>query len=243
MINQVIFALNFVRNIILCLGLVYAIATARHFWKKDLADDIMRMKKPIFILLAVAMVFFTLGFLFINPYELPGEKTFTLMNTFFFTVSYAAFISALAIFWHNAGKRHKLDPREGFYFIAVLCGVIIWLHYLFESSLIPSSISQPFYKQLLFMIHPLAVSLIFLLTLGVSPRHRAKIIRAPLLYISSGIFFYFIGYMMLVDSLANPSIAALLLLNSIIFLISAIYLFLGFFSAEEIYKRSDAKKA
>jgi hypothetical protein len=239
LIEQAIFALNFTRDALLCLALVYAIATARIFWTKEFKSEVMRMKKPVFILLSVAMLFFTMGFLFINPNELPGEKTFTLLNTIFFSISYAAFIASLAIFWHRAGKIHKLDKSEGFFFLGVLCGVFIWVHFLFESSLIPASINQPLYKQVLLMIHPLAVSLIFLLALAISPRHKARLVRAPLLYISSAIFFYFIGYMILVYSVVHTFIAAINLLGSIVFLISAIYFFLGFFSAEEIFKKTE----
>jgi hypothetical protein len=236
MFNTSAFAFNFLRNVLLCLALVYAIACLRHLWNRRLESEIMRIKKPVFTLLAAAVFFFTLGFLFTNPFELPSQSLFTLLNTIFFTISYACFIIALSYFWHMSAKMHRLNVYEAFFILGVSSGVFIWLHFLFETSLMPASISLPFYKKALLLLHPLAVALIFLLTLTIHPKYKAKVIRTPLLYISSAIFTYFLGFMIFAYSLVNEVMGFLHILYSVLFLISAVYFFLGFYVAEENFK-------
>jgi hypothetical protein len=110
--------------------------------------------------------------------------------------------------------------------------VFIWLYYLFVLSINPGASGAGLGSRLLAYSPPILVSLMFLLTLVVHPRMKAKIIRTPLWYISSGIFTYFIAYMIREYYVWNATYTFIPVVYAALMLISSFYLCLGFFAAK-----------
>jgi FtsH-binding integral membrane protein len=101
--------------------------------------------------------------------------------------------------------------------------------------IIPKSAGLPLGVKALNYLYPVLVSLIFIFTLVVHPRMKARIIRTPLWYISSGVFTYFIGYMIYTYSLWNTTQPFVPAVYSAFLMISAAYFCLGFYAAKRKY--------
>ncbi|MBN1792237.1 hypothetical protein JW826_00960 [Candidatus Woesearchaeota archaeon] len=234
--STMFFLMTITTNLFLVLAFLFAVGAAKALFKnKTLKKEILRFKKPLFAMFAAAMFFFALGFLLFDPNEQTGSGTLITISTTLFSVSYALLIASLSYFWHHISRLHKAKAYEPLFFIGTAAGVFIWLHYLFEAVLIPRADLFPFYKKVLLMIHPLAVALIFLLTLTIHPARKANLIKAPLQYISSAIFLYFVGYMVLVYSIGKGASMDLSLLHATLFLLSSVFFFIGFYIAEKTY--------
>jgi glucan phosphoethanolaminetransferase (alkaline phosphatase superfamily) len=99
-----------------------------------------------------------------------------------------------------------------------------------------------FVQRIILFLHPLAVALIFLLTLIIHPARQAKVIRTPLWYVSSGVFLYFIGYMIMAYSFIKPVAKLIPLLYTILLFLSSVYFALGLFAASRKFGKKEQKE-
>jgi glucan phosphoethanolaminetransferase (alkaline phosphatase superfamily) len=119
--------------------------------------------------------------------------------------------------------------------------VLIWIYYLFRSTIIAHPVLAA-NQGIIFFLHPLAVALIFLLTLIIHPAHKAKVIRTPLWYVSSGVFLYFLGYMIMAYSFIKPVAKLIPLLYTTLLFLSSAYFALGLFAASKKFGESEKAK-
>jgi hypothetical protein len=220
-----------VHNVLLFFAAYFAIAVVRNLYSKKHKIEIMHIKRSVFSWLAAGVSCMALAFLLDKlNYFSPGS--FAWLVDLFFVASYLALAAAFAYFWYRSAKLHTLHIKEPIFIFGVVCGVFIWLYYLFVLSIIPGSVGMPFGIRLLHFFYPVAVSLIFIFTLVVHPRMKANVIRTPLWYISNGVFAYFIGYMMHSYSFWNTTLSFLPIVSSAFLLLSAFHFCIGFFAAK-----------
>jgi drug/metabolite transporter (DMT)-like permease len=201
----------------------------------------MQIKKPVFVLINSGILFLILGFI-IESAQGIFDKNFTMASIIFFSASYVLLIVAFGYFWYHSTKLHKLHITEPVFFMGVIAAVLIWIYYLLRATIAAYPANLPLLDKIVLFYHPIAVALIFILTLVIHPAHKAKVIRTPIWYVSSGIFFYFLGYMAFAYSLTKQPSNLVMLLYSGLFLISAACFLLGFLVANKKFSHDLLKK-
>jgi hypothetical protein len=169
------------------------------------------------------------------------DKNFTPAGTIFFSLAYILLLIAFAYFWHDSSRFHRLHISEPIFFLGVFAGVMLWLYYMMRITVQANAAGLSLLNKIILFIHPLVVTIIFLLTLIIHPAHKAKVIRTPLWYISSGVFLYFIGYNIMAYSFVRPAAKLIPLLYTILLFLSAVYFTLGFFVASRKFGKPKEK--
>ena len=231
-LDIIIQTMKVLTNLLIFIALFYSMQATRHLFIKKFKEEIMYIKKQVFMLFTVGLGFLTIAFSVDNIYQFSKIESMYLISNFFFSISYILFIAAFAYFWYKSKRLHKLPRKELVFFFTVTCAVFIWLSYLFIGLIMPKIYGLPIINKFFAFFNPIAVSIIFLLTLVVNPRLKAGIIRTPLWYISCGIFVYFIGYMFLTYAYWYPRYKWIPAIYSVLFLFSLLYFLLGSFAAK-----------
>ncbi len=219
-------------TILLFVALFFSITATKHLFTKNYREEIMHIKKIVFLLFTTGLGFLGIAFTIDDIYQFLGKPVFSLPANIFFSISYVFFILAFAYFWSKSERFHNLPQKELLFFLSVIFIVSIWLYYLFVGLIIPKIPNLPLLNKLFVFFNPLAVSSIFIFTLVVHPRLKAGVIRTPLWYLSCGIFVYFIGYMFLIYSYWYPKHRFIPIIYSVLFLFSLLYFLLGSFAAK-----------
>ncbi|MFH0870259.1 MAG: hypothetical protein V1866_04350 [archaeon] len=235
-VDAIVLAINWLRNIVLCIGLFFAAACVERLFMGGFKSSILHIKKPLFAWVTLAFSFLALGFFTGEPLSFLHKGFLSMVSTVFFTAAYLMFIIAFSFFWHHSSKLQRLHHKELFFFSAAISAVLIWLLFLFKTTLVPRLMIFPMFTRISLFLHPLAVSLMFLLTLRIHPAVKAKVMRTPILYISSGAFLYFLGFMVLIHANFNQHLRFIPVLYSALFFLSAIYFLIGFVVADKKYR-------
>lgn len=235
-VDAVVLAIDWIRNIVLCIALFFAAACVERLFMGGFKSSILHIKKLLFAWVTLAFSFLALGFFTGEPIDFLQKGFLPTVSALFFTASYAMFIIALLFFWHHSSKMHRLYRKELFFFSAVISAVLIWLLFLFKATLLPRLMIFTELTRINLFLQPMMVSLMFLLTLKIHPAVKAKVIRTPLWYVSSGIFFYFLGFMALIHSTFNQHLKFIPVLYSVLFLLSGVYFLIGFVVADKKYR-------
>jgi len=236
-LQTILLVIEWLRNILLIIALFYAIKTIKALFKADSKNDIIGMKRVVFTLIAAGIAFLLLAFI-IENFSGVINKSFTLAGIVFFSLAYILLLIAFAYFWHDSSRFHRLHISEPIFFLGVFAGVMLWLYYMMRITVQANAAGLSLLNKIIFFIHPLAVAIIFLLTLIIHPAHKAKVIRTPLWYISSGVFLYFIGYNIMAYSFVRPAAKLIPLLYTMLLFLSAVYFTLGFFVASRKFGSS-----
>jgi hypothetical protein len=237
-LQTILLIIEWLRNILLGIALFFGIQTIKKLFQTDSKNGIIGMKRIVFTLITIAFAFLMLGFIIENMQGVTSiSRHSTTLSIIFFSISYLLLIFAFAYFWYDSSRFHLLHVSEPVFFAGVTAGVLIWIYYLFRSTFLAHPVLAS-NQGIIFFLHPLAVALIFLLTLIIHPAHKAKVIRTPLWYISSGIFMYFLGYMIMAYSFIKPVAKLIPLLYTILLFLSSAYFALGLFAASRKFGSS-----
>jgi len=228
------------RDLILGLSLYYAFKTVGSLMRGMHQNRIMHIKKVVFLYLGLAASFLLAGFISQDFSLLIGKNQFGVISTALFFASNMLFIIAFSYFWHHSSKLHRLQAKEFLFFIGVIAAVFLWLHYLIINHIIPRVNILPISDKLLLLFNPISLALAFLLTLVIHPRYKAGVIRTPPWYLSSGVFMYFIGHMMMIYHHLRQESAILPFIYAFLMMMSSIYFLFGFFVASKKYRIRDA---
>jgi len=239
-LQTILLIIEWLRNLLLIIALFYGIHTIKALFRADSRDNIIGMKRVVFTLIAYGLFFILIAFIIEN---IGGviDKNFTPAGTIFFSLAYILLLIAFAYFWHDSSRFHRLHISEPIFFLGVFAGVMLWLYYMMRITVQANAAGLSLLNKIIFFIHPLAVAIIFLLTLIIHPAHKAKVIRTPLWYISSGVFLYFIGYNIMAYSFVRPAAKLIPLIYTILLFLSAVYFTLGFFVASRKFGSSKEK--
>jgi uncharacterized membrane protein len=210
------------------------IALAKLYHKKH-KTHIMLIKRKVFALIGFGVAALAVGYLVKYLYAAFSLEMFPGPQDLFFIMGYLSLAAGFAFFWYESSKLHTLHIKEPIFIFGVICGVFLWLYYLFMMSIMPNSASLSLGGKLLNYFYPVMVSLIFIFTLVVHPRMKARLIRTPLWYLSSGVFTYFIGFMIYTYSLWNTTLPFVPMVYSAFMMLSALYFCLGFYAAKKKY--------
>jgi hypothetical protein len=239
-LQTILLIIEWLRNLLLIMALFYGIKTIKALFKADSKDNIIGMKRIVFTLIAAGLAFLLLAFI-IENFHGAIDENFTLIGVVFFSTAYVLLLLAFAYFWHDSSRFHRLHISEPVFFFGVFAGVMLWMYYLFRVTVQANAADLSLLNKIIFFIHPLVVAIIFLLTLIIHPAHKAKVIRTPLWYISSGIFLYFIGYNIMAYSFIRPVAKLTPLLYTVLLFLSAFYFTLGFFVANRKFSAPEEK--
>ncbi|MBU2561706.1 MAG: hypothetical protein KKD17_05390 [Nanoarchaeota archaeon] len=228
--------ISWIQTAVLISAAWLAIADARRFHRQKHKKEIMQVKKSVFTWLAIGITSMALAYLAQNIIMVSGRYARITVADVLFVLSFASLAIGFDYFWYKTAKMHKLHIKEPVFIFGVICGVFIWLYYLFVMAIIPNSTGYPVTVRALYYFYPVMVSLIFIFTLVVHPRMKAGVIRTPIWYISNGVFTYFIAYMIQTYYKWNMGAEFLSTVYSVLFLISACYFALGFYAARKKYR-------
>ena len=217
--------------VLLAIASYLSIVAVKHLFSRMHPHEIMRVKRVVFSLLSVAVLLLTLANLVNVAFRFVAVAWW--LDNVLFIASYLCFAAAFGYFWYSTAKMHQLHIKEPIFMLGVVCGVFIWLYYLFVLSIIPGVEGADLGSKILAYSPPVLVSLMFVLTLVVHPRMKANIIRTPLWYISSGVFMYFIAYMIREYYVWNSTYSFIPVLYAVLLLLSSFYFALGFFAAKK----------
>ncbi len=237
-LQTILLIIEWLRNLLLIIALFYGIKAIKALFSADSKNDIIGMKRVVFTLITAGIAFLLLAFI-IENFNGVINKSFTQAGIAFFSLAYILLLIAFAYFWHDSSRFHRLHISEPIFFLGVFAGVMLWLYYMMRISVQANAAGLSLLNKIIFFIHPLAVAIIFLLTLIIHPAHKAKVIRTPLWYISSGVFLYFIGYNIMAYSFVRPAARLIPLLYTILLFLSAVYFTLGFFVASRKFGKAD----
>ena len=189
-----------------------------------------KIKKKVFPLLCWGMIFLFGGNWIRNMTRMFWGSDLLVMFSFIgIWISYALFIAAFGYFWYATKEMHHISTRERWFFAGMVGLVIIWNAYLFQAIIPTLSLTTTFGKIAL-IINPTLISVMFILTFAVHPRIKAGVVDSSLGYISSGVFVYFVGFI-LIQHTSETVIPVIVL--GILILISSAYYWLGFVVARK----------
>ncbi len=234
--TAVLLALGMIRDVMLCWSIWYAFKATGHLMGRAHHEQVMRIKNTVFLYLGLAVTFLLAGFISQDINLLIGRSQFGILNTSLFFISNILFIIAFSYFWHHSSRLHRLHTKDIMFSLGVTAAVLLWLNYLINAHILPKTNIIPIEDRLMLLLNPLSLALAFLLTLAIHPRYKAGVIRTPLWYLSSGVFMYFIGHMMMVYHYTIQESAALPLIYKFLLIISAAYFLFGFFIASKKYR-------
>ena len=227
--------LLWLQDLLLFIALFFAAWTLVHLTHFKKKKEVIRIKKVVFAWLTAGLAFIAVAFLLNNIYSYFMIHRQVSSIDLFFSLGYICFALAFGYFWYSSAKLHTMHIREPVFIIGVASGIVIWLFYLFRIVILPGSRGAHPLILTLNSFYPIIVSIIFLLTLIIHPKMKAGMIRTPLWYISSGVFMYFFAFMIYSYSVWNAEADILPVIYSVLFLLSAGYFLLGFYSAHRKY--------
>lgn len=221
----------------LVVAAVLSMFLVRRFWRDTHKDLLMIAKRRVFTMLSPAIIAMLAAFTAKYVYALPGCSRWITAYDFFITISFILFIAALGYFWYEVRKLHQLHIKEPIFMFGVICGIFIFNYYLYVTALVPATAGKTGIANLLVLIYPVFISMMFILTLIIHPVLRAGIIRTPMWYISSAVFTYFLGFKMYYYHMyAKPSVF-LPPFYSAMYVISAFTLCIGLEAALKKYRK------
>jgi hypothetical protein len=215
----------------LFIAFLFSVLATKNFFIHKYKEEIIRTKRFVFLFLAFGIGFLTVAFSVSNLYNFFGLDIFPSLADFFFFFAYSFFLAAFAFLWFRIKKLHKLHKSDVLFCFNVGFAILIWLYYLSTHVIAQSVSGLSGIAKFLVFFYPLVVSLIFFLTLIIHPLLKAGIVSTPLWYMSSGIFLYFVGFMISFYYYWSPSLDFIPLIYSVLFLFSSFYFVLGAFVA------------
>src|SRR3989338_5671276 len=99
-------------NLLIFIALFYSMQATRHLLTKKFKEEIMHIKKQVFMLFTVGLGFLAIAFTIDNIYQFLKIESMYLTSNFFFSISYILFIAAFAYFWYKSKRLHKLPRKE-----------------------------------------------------------------------------------------------------------------------------------
>jgi hypothetical protein len=214
----------------------FAIESVTILHSRRYRTHIMKIKKPVFILLMIGTICLTIAYSMKHVYSFLFTEIIPLASDIFFVISYITLIVAFVMLWIRTRRIHTMHQKELFFFIGVVSMVLIWLYYFFSQVLLPGTSGLPLLNTYLTYFYPAAASFLFFSTLIVHPMKHDKVIRSPLWYLSAGVFLNFLAEMMYVYTEWNMSMAFVEILYNVLFMFSAFYFLLGFYVAYKKFR-------
>ncbi len=188
------------------------------------------LKKKVFLLLMWGMFFLVIASLVKYFSSAQGK----LVGEILFFSYYLLFLIAFIYFWKGSATLHRITSREKILLLGMICLILVILGYFFTSLILPVGFNKVNLEKVNVAAQLLFISGLFLSTYVVHSRVRARIIDRSLSYISSGVFIYFVGYLIYTYVyFSNSSSKMLLLFYNILFLLSSGYYLLGFWVARK----------
>jgi uncharacterized membrane protein len=228
--------MGLIQVVVLALAVYFAgISLKSLFHKRHEKSEIMLVKRHTFVWLTTGITALAVAFAFNNISHTLGYYAYPSLADVFFALAYCSLAVGFNYFWYRSAKLHKLHAKEPVFIFGVVCGIFIWLYYLFRTSIIPASTGDGWARQVLNYYGPIMASVMFILTLVIHPRLKAGVIRTPLWYISSGVFVFFISAMMMYYERWNATYSFMPTVYSALFLVSSLYFLLGFYAAKKKY--------
>ena len=224
-------ALEGIRSALLIIALFLGFKAAKALAQDESTDRIHLIKKNVFVWLMWGILFLVIA-------NLGKNISLTLGTEFiwwdlFLIIHYFFFLFAFAYFWKSSGQLHHLSSRERLFLMGVICLVLVGVVYLLTYIILPHPPENVF-ERILNWFYPVITSLLFIFTYAVRSRVRAKLIDRSLWYISNGVFFYFLGYLLYVYvHLGESEWSFLPIVYTGLFLLSAGYYLLGFLVAKK----------
>ncbi len=190
------------------------------------------IKKRMFPLLCWGVICLFLGNLIqvITQFEENGSLSNS--GTIILWLSYVLFIFALGYFWYATKEMHHISTKERWFFAGVVGLVILWSAYLFIQIILPFASALTTLEKITSAISLILVSAMFILTFAIHPRIKAGVVDSSLGYISSGVFMYFLSFMLAQYGLGKENII-IQFASTILILISSAYLWIGFVVARK----------
>ncbi len=216
-------------NLVLLFGGVYAALRAT----KEIAGfghphhETNMIKKRIFPLLCWGMIFLLGGNLLQSAVKFWENNLLLMMGTLFIWLSYVLFIIGFGYFWYATKEMHHISTKERWFFAGVVGLVVIWNTYLFIEIIIPALSAVTTLGKMILVTNPILISMMFILTFAVHPRIKAGVVDSSLGYLSSGVFLYFLSFMLAQYALGTENII-IRFASTLLILISSAYLWLGF---------------
>jgi len=219
------------RLVLIFISLIFAALATRSLVQSESTNLFHQIKRKVFVLLMWGIFFLVIGL--IGKYiTLQQNKAYWFWEIFF-VLYYLFFIIAFVYFWKASGKVHQMNFREKILFFGLICLVTVIKGWFFTTLILPANFKQTSLIQITSAAYPLIVSLLFLSTYVVHSRVRVKIIDRSLWYIASGIFVYFVAYLIYTYAYYSQSTFAYLpIIYNALFLISSSYYLLGFLVAK-----------
>jgi hypothetical protein len=224
------------RLVILSISLIIAVLATRSLVQSESNDFFHQIKRKVFVWLMWGIFFLVIGSIGKYITDLQG-KTVWIWEVFFL-LYYLFFLISFIYFWKISGKVHQMNAKEKVLFLGVICLVVVILGWFFTTLILPANFKQSNLIQIAPAAYPLIISLLFLSTYVVHSRVRVKIIDRSLGYIASGIFVYFVGYLIYTYNYFSQSQWEFFpLIYVSLFLISSFYYLLGFLVAKNKAKK------
>lgn len=190
------------------------------------------IKKRIFPLLCWGIILLLSGNIFHNLRHTWGSSILSFLSTIFLWLSYILFIIGLGYFWYATKEMHHISTKERWFFAGMVGLVVMWNTHLLVKIIIPVLSAVTTLGKIVLVINPILISIMFILTFAVHPRIKAGVVDSSLGYISSGVFVYFLGFMLSQFSLGKETMI-ILISSGILMLISSAYYWLGFVVARK----------
>ncbi|MFA6461831.1 MAG: hypothetical protein WCV90_06205 [Candidatus Woesearchaeota archaeon] len=219
LINQI---LEILRIVILGLGTILAVRTTKFLVHQENVEHLHRVKRNVIVWLMWGMMFLFLSSLTREIFPLLKISSNWTEGILIF--HYLLFIIALTHFWKSSSKVHHLNSKDKWFFLGIVGMVLLWLIYLEFELVLPNS-SQPTFS----ILSPLIISLMFVLSYPIHVRIRAGLIDRSLGYISTGVFLFFLGYMLQAYLSSKSDLPSILtVIPNLFYLLSAGYYLVGF---------------
>lgn len=190
------------------------------------------IKKKIFPLLCWGIVLLFGGNLFKSVTLFWENNFFSSISTIFSWLSFLLFSFALGYFWYATKQMHHISTKERWFFAGMVGLIIIWNIYLLIQIIIPIISTATTFNKIVLIFNPILISVMFVLTFAVHPRIKAGVVDSSLGYISSGVFVYFMGFMLSQFELGKETMI-ISIASGILMLISSAYYWLGFVVARK----------
>jgi hypothetical protein len=194
------------------------------------------LKRRVFMWLCWAMVWLFLGLLIETINEIFGIIPLWLSGVLILFAN-GLWVVAFAEFWYKSASFHSLHLREKIFGalmgILVAIGVLI----LIKNVLTHSSMTRFDAEFYLMIINIILISTALILTFVVYPRVKAGVIDNSLRYITSGIFTYFLSFLLQTYVQFSSKLLWLDFLSWLLFFGSLVYFWCGFVAARRYHIR------
>jgi len=240
-LNFVVQLLGWLTGFSLFIAFLFSVLATRNLFIHKFREEIIRTKRLVFLFLTCALGFLTIAVSVSGLFNFFGLDVFPSVADLFFLFAYSFFLVAFAFLWFKIKRLHKLHKKDVLFCFNVGFAILIWLYYLSTNVIAQSVSGLSVLGKFLIFFYPLVVSSIFFLTLIIHPLLRAGIISTPLWYVSSGVFLYFIGFMISFYYYWHPTIDVIPVIYSVLFFLSSLYFILGAFAARRTFSKSYRK--